>query len=312
LEFNIIPPRLNYGDTIGIISPSNAITDKLSEQLNKGKNFLEDLGFKVVFSSNAMSANWDYAAAPCEKVADIHQMFSDNSVKAIICSQGGDTANAVLPLINWEIIKNNPKIFMGISDNSILLNTIYKKTGLITFHGNDLAWGFSKNIFEYDGTEFIDRLVNAKIGLLKKNSEWKVIRNSPPMRGRLLGGNLRCLLKLAGTEYWPDFKDAILFIESCIITPARVDYMFEQMKQLGVFEQIKGVIIGYIYGLQTKLKGSIQMEDILLRISEEYSFPVLKINDFGHMCANTVLPVGAEVRLDSNNLHVEILDDCVF
>ena len=195
---------------------------------------------------------------------------------------------------------------MGISDVTVLLNAIYKKTGLITFHGNDIVWGFGRNPSLYDRNEFLDRLVKGKMGRINIMGEIKTVRKGRA-EGILLGGNLRCFLKLAGTPYFPDIRDSILFLEALTMTPEKCKYMLSLLKNMGVFDNIKGVIIGYIYGLQAKDKDVMQMEDILLSITDNYDFPILKVNNFGHNCPNTVLPVGAKVRLDAGEQEIEIL-----
>ena len=306
----MIPMRLTKGDTIGIVSPSSPVTVELEAQFEKGIQFLKDLGFKTVIGKYVFSTAWGYAASPKEKADDINRMFADESIKAIICSQGGATSNGCLSYINWDVIRTNPKIFLGISDITILLNAVYQKTGLATFHGNDLMWGFGRNPSEYDKQEFIRRFIDADIGLIQPNQERKTVR-SGIAEGRLLGGNINCLLKLSGTPYWPDFNDAILFIEAVGIKSEDCDQMFHHLGHMGVFDQINGVVIGYIDGLQNNKKDMIQMEDVFLRITAEYKFPIMKSNDFGHNCPNTVLPVGGKVKLDAGERTIEILDKCV-
>jgi muramoyltetrapeptide carboxypeptidase len=306
----MIPKKLGKGDAIGIVSPSTPVTKELAGQLNKGVEFLESLGFKVVLGEHVYSATWGYAASPQEKAEDINRMFADESIKGIICSQGGATANACLPYLNWKSIREYPKVFLGISDITVLLNAIHQKTGLITFHSNDVMWGFGRNPTMYDEQEFIGRLMNGMIGEIPQSRERRTIRNGAA-EGKLLGGNLPCLSKLAGTPYFPDFTRAILFVEAIGITPEECDHLFQQLKQIGVFDQIRGVIIGYIDGLQNNEKAFVQMEDVLLRVTAEYTFPVLKADDFGHNCPNTVLPVGGEVRIDADRRTIEILENCV-
>jgi muramoyltetrapeptide carboxypeptidase len=126
-----------------------------------------------------------------------------------------------------------------------------------------------------------------------------------------MGGNLGCMLKLAGTRYFPDFTDSILFVEAYEITPQGCDSAFNQLKQIGVFGKIRGVIVGHVYSLQVSEKKMPQMEDILLKVTKEYNFPILKMNDFGHNCPNTVLPIGTKARLDADNKELEILEKCV-
>jgi muramoyltetrapeptide carboxypeptidase len=301
--------RLQKNDKVGIVSPSNPITEDLIPQFRKGIDFLKSLGLDVVIAKNALANTLGYSATPEEKAEDINVMFKDPSIKAIICSQGGATANICLPLIDWEVVGKNPKIFLGISDITVLLNAIYAKTGLITFHGNDVAWGFGSELMSYDKQEFIQRLFNGKIGLLNSNGERTTIRGGIA-EGRLLGGNLGCLLKLAGTPYFPDFKDSILFIESYGFSPEGSYCNFAQLEQMGVFDKIKGIIVGYIYDVNVDRR-SIHMEDVLARATSKHCLPILKVSDFGHNCPNTVIPVGAKVKLYADEQKIEIVDECV-
>jgi muramoyltetrapeptide carboxypeptidase len=306
----LIPMRLKAGDAIGIVSPSTPVTDELDEQFRNGVEFLESLGFKPVIGEHVRSKTLGYAASPQEKAGDINRMAADETIKAIMCSQGGATANTCLPYLSWDAIRDNPKIFLGISDITVLLNAIHHKTGLVTFHGDDVMWGFGRHPTDYDRQEFIARLMDARIGEIAPNRERRTVRGGAA-EGKLLGGNLLCLLKLAGTPYWPDFTGAIFFVEALNITPEACDYQFRQLEQMGVFDAIRGVIVGYIDGLQKGDSALLQMEDILLRVTADYDFPILKVNDFGHNCPNTVLPVGGQVKVDADRQVVEILASCV-
>lgn len=306
----MIAKKLSKGDTIGIVSPSTPVTQELAEQFKRGITFLEAQGFRILIGEHVHSTTLGYAASPQEKAEDINRMFGDDSIRAIICSQGGATANACLPYLDWDSIRQHPKIFLGISDITVLLNAIYDKTGLITFHGNDLLWGFGRNPAIYDEQEFLTCLVDGRIGRIPPSRERRTIR-SGVAEGKLLGGNLNCLLKLAGTPYFPDFTGAILFVEAIGIKPEGCDHLFQQLKQMGVFDQIHAVIIGYIDGLQNDEKAQIQMQDVLLHVTAEYNFPILKTDDFGHNCPNTVLPVGGKARIDADQKAIEILEKYV-
>lgn len=305
----MLAPKLIPGDTIGVVSPSTPV-EPGNPQLANGVRVLEDLGFKVILGEHVFANSLGYAASPTEKAADLMGMFGDPEVRAIICSQGGDTANASLPYLDWQVIRDKPKIFLGISDITVLLNAIYAKTGLVTFHGNDVMWGFGRHPTAYDRQEFLARLVDGKIGKVIPAGPRKAMR-SGRAEGRLLGGNLRCLLKLAGTPYFPDFSGAILFIESLGFEPAASDYMFRQLQQMGVFDQVAGVIVGYIDGVDNLPDARLYLEDVLLTVTQDYHFPILKTNDFGHNCPNTTLPVGARVRMDADEQEIEILEQCV-
>ena len=310
----ITPNKLQKGDVIGIVSPSAAITPELLPMLGKGREFLHNLGFRTEISSNCMKELKGSAGTPEERAEDINSLFGNKRVKGIICSQGGDTANSTLPYLDFKLIKENPKIFQGISDITVLLNAIQEQTGLVTFHGNDIMFGFGRNPTAYDVNEFTGRLVKGKTGELNKNSKWKSIRPGIA-EGRLMGGNLDCILKLAGTPYQPDFSDSILFLEAFETTSGECDYKFQQMKQMGAFDGIKGVLIGYVWGMQksTKARKQEQMEDLLERITSNYDFPIVKCNDFGHNCSNTTLPIGVKAGLSGKETDatMEIMESCV-
>jgi muramoyltetrapeptide carboxypeptidase len=306
----MIPKRLSPKDTIGIIAPSSAVHPELESRLTAGINLLESLDYSVKLGKYIHSHALGESATPEEKAADINAMFAAPDINAIICAQGGDSANSPLPLINWDVIKENPKIFMGLSDITVLLNAIYAQTDLVTFHGMDILWGLGRNPEKYEINEFTRVLVDGGTGQIPPNQPRQTIRGGNAT-GTLLGGNLRCLLKLAGTPFWPDFSDAIFFLEALAITPARCRSSFHQLKQMGVFNQIRGAIVGYVDSMQKDDAVGPLMESILAETTLEYNFPILKINDFGHNCPNTIMPVGASARMDADKQSIEILSPIV-
>ncbi len=310
----LTPKKLHKGDTIGIVSPSAPITPELLPLLKKGREFLHDLGFRTEVGKNCMKEMNGSAGTPEERAEDINSMFGDKKITGIICSQGGDTANSTLPHLDFKLIKENPKVFQGISDITVLLNAIHARTGLVTFHGNDVMFGFGRNPTSYDRNEFTGRLMEGSTGQVNKNSEWKSVRPGIA-EGRLMGGNLSCLLKLVGTPYQPDFSDSILFLEALDDTSGEFEYMLEQMKQMGVFDRIKGVLVGYVWGMQksTKARKQEQMEEVLMRVTSNYDFPIVKCNDFGHNIPNTTLPVGSKALLSGTETGptMEMIEKCV-
>jgi muramoyltetrapeptide carboxypeptidase len=301
----MIPKRLPKIGTIGVVSPSAPVLPNQRKQFRAGVRFFEERGLRVIVGRNALKKDGYSAGTPEQRAADINAMFRDKRVDAIVCSQGGDTANGVLPLLDYRMIARNPKIFMGISDITVLLNALWKKAGLVTFHGNDIMWGFGRHPTKYDVHEAEARLVRGETGLVNKNSKWRVVRNGTA-EGTLVGGNLDCLLKLAGTEYFPETKNATLFLEDYNPRPKAVDHRLCQLKQMGVFDEIEGVLVGFIYGLEGKKSN---MHDVLLRVTKGYDFPIVKCGDFGHNCPNTTLPIGTKARLSARGL--ELLEPCV-
>ncbi len=306
----MIPKKLSPGDTIGLIAPSDPVLPEQEGRLHEGCDYLRSLGFKIRYGPNLFANALGFSASPQEKADDLNAMFGDPTIDAIICAQGGETANATLSLLNWEVIRQNPKIFLGISDVTVLLNAIYQQTGLVTFHGNDILWGFGYDPTQYDQQEFKRILLDGEIGPIPSNRPRQTIR-SGQAQGKLLGGNLGCLIKLSGTPFWPDFRDAILFVEAYTISAKACHSAFHQLKQVGIFESIKGAVVGYIDGMQRQETPKPHLEDVLLEVTQAYGFPILKMNDFGHNCPNTVLPVGGEVLVDADQGILSILSPIV-
>lgn len=304
---NLLPEKLKPGDVIGIVSPSEPVRAEQEAHYAAGAAWLGRQGFAVREGNHVRVAPSGEAPTAAQKAEDLNHMFADPAVKAIICSQGGDSAQECLPYIDWDCIRQHPKIFTGISDITVLLNAIYQETGLVTFHGNDVIWGFGRKPQDYDRSEFIDRFVEGEIGDIQGYRERLVVR-AGRAEGRLLGGNLRCLLKLAGTRFFPQSDGAILFVEALRVTPDACEGYFHELEGEGVFDRINGAIVGYIHSAQKKGGLVSPMEEILARRSAGYDFPILKVNDFGHNCPNTVLPVGGLVRMDTGDLSIRILE----
>ena len=305
---NILAKKLQRGDTVGIVSPSGPVTKDVKGRLDKGMDVLKSMGFKVRLSKNALANSLGYSATPQEKADDMNTMFADEEVLAIICSQGGSNSNSVLPLLDFETITKNPKIFLGISDITVLLNAIWKKTGLVTFHGNDVMWGFGSEHTDYDVREFGDRLMGGKIGEVTQNSDWKCIREGAA-EGVLVGGNLNCINKLVGTDYSPDFKDKILFLETygeSGDSPGDVECELYQLKMAGAFDNIKGLWLGHY-----EHNSGISYEEIVTNVIGNLNLPILKCDDFGHNTPNTTIPVGNKVNLDATGKKVVLLEKSV-
>lgn len=299
--------KLNYGDTIGVVGVSNSLEIGATyEHFYKAENFLQSKGFKIKRGKYVLKNYYGSAGTKEQKAEDMMNMFLDKEVKAIICLKGGETCNTFIDLLDYEIIKQNPKIITGYSDITVILETIYQKTGLVTFHGSDFV-DFGKEQAEERFLEFENTFINKKIGKFQ-SGEKRIIR-SGNAQGKLLGTNLGTMMYLLGTEYLPDMQDKILAIESYITSPNECQRRFATLKQLGVFDKIKGIIVGYNYALQKNGNTFPQMEDILLEYTKEYNFPIVKCNDFGHEMVNAVIPIGVDVKIDSNNNKVEIVDD---
>lgn len=296
--------KLNYGDTIGIVGVSNSIaSNNRFDDFKKAEQFLKSKGFKIKFGKYIQEDYYGSCGTKEQKAEDFMSMFEDEEVKAIICLQGGETCNTFIDLLDYEKIKKHPKILVGYSDITVLLQTIYKKTGLVTFSGPDfLAFGLDYASEQYE--VFEEAFVNRKLDTF--NMSKKNVIRAGNVEGKIIGTNLGCMMYLLGTKYLPDMDDCILFIESYITSPSECQRRFSHLKQYGMFDKIKGVVIGYNYDLQKDGNNYPQMEDILLQYTEQYNFPIIKCNCFGHKIVNSIIPIGVNVTI--NNENVVIVD----
>lgn len=294
--------KLKYGDTIGVVGVSNSLSlDNKFNDLKKAEEFLINKGFKIKFGKHVKEDYFGACGTIEQKAEDFMNMFKDTEVKAIICLQGGETCNTFLDLLDYDEIKKHPKILMGYSDITVLLQTIHKKTGLITFSGPNFL-SFSLDYAEEQYNVFEDAFINKKLN--KFNDGIKNVIRIGTAKGKIIGTNLACMMYLIGTEYMPDMKDTILFIESYRTSINECQRRFAHLKQVGIFDKIKGIIIGYNYDLQKSGNKYPQMEDILLEYTKEYNFPIIKCNDFGHKIVNSIIPIGADVNIDNNKVQI--------
>lgn len=306
------PSKLNKGDFVGVIAPSDAILDK--NKLRRGVKFLEDFGFRVILGKNIFKWHGDYmAGTDKERADDLNRMFADKRIKGVFCAAGGSSCNRLLPLIDFENIKKNPKIFVGFSDITTLLLAIYKKTGLVTFHGpNVINPSFLSKFSQKSLFEIITK--NKAVGKIKKKEKWQVLkRGRGEARGVFLGGNLEIILNLAGTEYFPNFNNSILFWEEYGEPVEDIDMMFQHLKLTGTMDKIKGMVIGSqktLFG-KSEYKHPLEFKKAILEIVKPYNFPIIFNADFGHILNFVTLPIGIRARLNPRNASLEILESAV-
>lgn len=296
------------GDTIGVIAPSNIILEKDEEYIEKSTKLFKDLGYKIKFGKYVRENSLGYGATAEQKAEDINNMFADNEVKAIICVKGGEDSNTTFDYIDYEIIKNNPKIICGFSDITSITNCIYSKTGLVTFNGPTFK-SLTSWETDYGFKELIKRFQDKSLELGIKDDEYETVQEGIA-EGELIGGNLSLTTKLVCGKYSIDFTDKILFIEELGFEsdPNLVNNNLYYMKQNGVFDKIKGIWVG-----NYEHESGIAIEKILLDVLDgEYSFPIIKSNNFGHCDKKTVIPIGTKARIDTtNDKKIILLEDCV-
>ena len=293
--------KLKVGDTIGVIAPDKALKDTDKIYLDNATKYFESIGLKVKYGKYLFSDKEYCAGTPKQRAKDLNDMFSDKDVKAIFTVKGGDMANGILPFIDYENIQNNPKIFLGMSDITVLLCAINKMTGLVTFHCQDYIWFGKDEVTEYDKNEIMNKLFNGNKTINPYTKREYSNFNGNTIKGTIYGTNVRCLLKLLGTPYMPNLKNSVLFLEGYRSDIIQWNSMLEQYNQMGAFN--KAVVFGYIYQLQYEENDKYNIIDELRKINQK--IPIVKTNDFGHKHANSIIPIGGKVRIDEKNILLE-------
>ena len=302
----MIPEKLKKGDTIGLIAPSSPVLKEDLETINNSIMLMESAGFKIEFAPNAVSNKLGYSATAKQKAEDINYMFQNDEIKAIFCISGGFNSNSTFDYLDYDTIKYHPKIICGFSDSTSLLNAIYAKTGLVTFHGPTFK-ALTSWQTQYGYEEVMKRFVEGGLSLGQADDEYVTIKEGKA-KGILVGGNLSLVNEMICGKYSIDFTDKILFLEELFVEtpPELVSNYFYYMKQNGVFDKIKGIWLG-------NYDGAVSIEKILLdTLDGEYSFPIIKSNNFGHIDKKTVIPIGTMAKIDTNSENkIELLEDCV-
>lgn len=299
-----MPKSLKEKATIGLICPGGGFDDykpiKLVVKYLKGLNYKVKLGNSLIASDDFHK----YLSGPDNvRKKEFVSFWNDDNVDAVFCLKGGYGCLRLVKDINFNLLKKKKKILLGFSDVTILLLAIYKKCNLITFHGPLLGRSFiQKNLKPYD------LLGEEKMWDLLKSPQFKFsysfkkdvkIINSGRAIGKLIGGNLTSICSLLGTEYLPDFKNSILFLEDCNEEPYKIDRMLTQLRNAEIFKKVSGIIFGTFYkcGFKSNKEISMLVKDIVA----SKKIPILINTPIGHGKKNYILPIGQKVLLDTVN-----------
>lgn len=271
---------------------------------DKAFEFLENKGYKISFSKNCRELDECDSSSIHSRVEDLHDAFLDKNVKAILTCIGGFNVNQILEYIDYSLIKRNPKIICGFSDITALINSIYAKTGLITYHGPHFSsFGFNKEI-EYTNAYFEKCLLKNSSFFIEPSEqakEYNVIQEGSN-KGEIVGGNLCTLNLLQGTEFMPDLNNKILFLEDDNIVGDYFRYEFERnlqsLIQTSGFEGVKGIVLG-------RFADSCKMDINTIRrmISTKKplnNIPIISNVDFGHEFPFATFPIGGVVKIEAN------------
>ena len=315
----IKPAKLNKGDTVGLIAPASCAFEPST--IRQGVETLQSLGFVVKIGKHIKEKFGYLAGTDEQRVADLHRMFEDDDVKAIIALRGGYGSMRLLNLINYDLIKNHPKILLGYSDITSLCLGIHKKTGLVTFHGPVAISSFSEYTQKYFfktacSTEPIGEITHPEPGNALRPTAHLSTIHPGKATGKLIGGNLTLLTALLGTPYEPNFKDAILFLEETSEEPYDIDRMLTQLLLTGKLDQVSGIIFDKCPNCKPAdykpaFNVTFSLEEVLFDRLGKLACPVLYGLNVGHEADKPTLPIGIQITLDADRSIISIDDSAV-
>lgn len=303
--------KLEYRDEIRVIAPSRSLSVIRENVFEEAVSYLKEKGFNVTFSKNSRKIDKFNSSDIYSRVSDLHEAFLDDNVKAVMTCIGGFNVNQILDKIDYSIIEKHPKILCGYSDITALLNAVYAKTGLVTYHGPHFST-FGFNVCrKYTSDSFFNCVVNAEEITLSPSEEAKQyhIIQSGCCEGQIIGGNLCTLNLLQGTPYMPDITDKILFLEDDNIMgkyfPYEFDRNLQSLLQTVNGNKIKGIVFGR-FSEDCGLNDDIISDIVKNKIND--NIPVLYNVDFGHINPMITFPIGgyAEISAQPDNIRIII------
>ncbi|MDU6573935.1 MAG: LD-carboxypeptidase [Gemella haemolysans] len=279
---------LNINDKIALVVCSNGKNIEDKARLEKLEGILVEMGLVPVFTKYIFRDKYGRGSSPQLRTDELMSFYRNNEIKAIFDISGGDIANEILEYIDYEVIKENYKPFFGYSDLTTVLNSLVRKTDKVNYLYQIL------NIIENEEirTSFENTFLKKQNSLFDVN--WRFLQGTK-IEGEIVGGNIRCFLKLAGTEYFPKVEDKVLFIEGLGTSIEGLLTHLTQLKQLGVFDKISGLLIGNF----TKIEKEFSVEEIF-EIIQEYipsSLPVAKTQEVGHAKDSKALKLGGKIYI---------------
>jgi muramoyltetrapeptide carboxypeptidase len=307
------PPKLKKRDLIGIVAPASPVLDP--SRINRGVSYLERLGYDVIVGGNVLKQHGYFAGTDEERAADLDAMFRDRRVRMIICARGGYGTPRLLHMLDYGMIRRNPKILVGFSDITALQLALWSKCGLVTFHAPMLATDMAQPMDLFTEQMFWLMVTsNERVGSVAfpEPMEVKVVRPGS-FTGHLLGGNLSMLVSLLGTPYQPLLDHSILFLEEVGEEPYRVDRMLTQLRNASVLTRCHGVMIGRCVDClpRDSSRNSLTLDEVFKEFALASKKPVISHAPFGHVDQKMTLPLGVKVKVHSERRSMELLEAAV-
>ena len=289
----MLPERLHHGDVIGVASPSHIATPEGYASIFRA---IEEMGFRAKPAGNLFAADWGYAASAHARADDLNQLIRDPEVRMIFFG-GGEGADDVLPLIDYEAAKAHPKLWLSYSDGTSILNTVWQRTGLTTYYGQSV--GMLSGMSEYNRMNFEAHIMNCTGEFIHSELPWRTI--VPGVAGgTLVGGYLDNFIHLLGCGWVKPESDRkyLLFIEDNerFFGTEHESVLLTRLEQSAIMPQVSGLLFGH-YSMPVNE----HLMERLLRLGEKWRIPVAYCDDFGHGISNAILPIGVQARLDAEN-----------
>lgn len=282
---------LQENDRIALVALSNALDTRMESKIEALCGQLREMGLHPMISSYLYQQGSVRGASAKEKALELEGYYQDQKIKAIFDVSGGDIANEVLCEVDFEKIRSNPKMFWGYSDLTTILNSLYaktKETGCL-YQVRNLIGTNDKE----QQTNFRESVMGEGDGLF--NFKYHFIQGSQ-MEGTVVGGNIRCFLKLAGTGFMPDFEDKILFLESRSGKAAQMITFLSQYKMLGAFDKVNGILLGCFTQMEEEAEKP-SIEELVMEIVGNSKLPIAKTNEIGHGQDSKALWIGSKLKL---------------
>lgn len=308
----ILPQRLKKGDTIGIISPAGAIKD--CEAADLVRNYFVSKGYNTKIAPHACDKKTYLAGEDKYRLSDLMDFFADAQIKAIICFRGGYGTFRLLEKIDWELIQKNPKIFVGYSDITSLLNNFVQKSGVICFHGPMGLPDFGISQPDKHTEENFWNIIEGKLKIpysYENIIDYQCI-NPGKTEGILMGGNLSILCGLLGTDYFPDLDSKILLLEDVGEPLYKIDRMLMQLKLAGVLDKVSGVLFAEFTSVTESGDPEVNKLtplDIIKELFDEFNIPIGYGFPASHSTVKNTLPLGVKYYFNSEEFKLEIIED---
>lgn len=303
----IKPKRLKPGDTIGVMAPAGAVNPS---EMAQGVDRLKEMGFRVALGRSVTKEFRYLAGTDRERAEDLNRMFSDPDIAAIVCARGGYGTARIIPFLDEGVIARHPKILVGSSDVTVLLNYLRQRFDWVTFHGPMVAPAFGKRPSILTDTWFRKILVEAQGEGPISVAGVKGLRGGQA-QGPLVGGCLTLLCSSLGTPYEIQTDGTLLLIEDINEAPYRIDRMLTQLKAASKFRHVNGVIFGKMPECHPPAQSSYSLEDVILDRLGDQEFPILYGFPTGHGEEQVTLPIGSLLRMDGDRAAVTILEPAV-